>query len=111
MFVLRDVFPHYQTWYYIDENEKVEIGWLCIQLLHISLNVSLEQLSPPQTSIPLCSDTNPVPSSGPTFNLIANSCLYSLLNKDAGLTLIHIVATGIVYNILLCLLILQKPLG
>ncbi|XP_075226625.1 nuclear pore complex protein Nup188 [Lycorma delicatula] len=95
MFVLRDVFPHYQTWYYVDLDERVEIGWLCIQLLHMSLNGSQEELSPPQTSVPKYSGgTNPTPSSGPTFNLMANSCLYSLLNKDAGLTLIRIVATG-----------------
>ncbi|XP_039288421.1 nucleoporin Nup188 isoform X2 [Nilaparvata lugens] len=98
MFVLRDVLPHYQSWYFADESERVEVGWLCLQTLHMSLNGSKQQLSPPETSLPRdpCDPDTPapVPSAGPTFNLIANTCLYSLLNKDAGIALIRIVALG-----------------
>ncbi|RZF48421.1 hypothetical protein LSTR_LSTR011374 [Laodelphax striatellus] len=92
MFVLRDVFPHYQSWYFVDETERVEIGWLCLHILHMSLNGSKQQLQlPPEAAT---NATAPAPSPGPTFNLIANTCLYSLLNKDAGIALIRIVALG-----------------
>jgi hypothetical protein len=96
-FVLRDVFPHYNQWIFSDERQRIHIEWLCLQIIACVLNVTPEEVYPPQTSVlKKMKNQGNEPSNCilPTKNLFANTVLYHLLNWEPAIALIHVVSIG-----------------
>uniref|UniRef100_A0A1B6KHK2 Nucleoporin Nup188 N-terminal subdomain III domain-containing protein n=1 Tax=Graphocephala atropunctata TaxID=36148 RepID=A0A1B6KHK2_9HEMI len=96
-FVLRDVFPHYNQWIFADERQRIHIEWLCIQIIWCVLDVTLEEINPPETSVMTQVEgkgKQPLTCILPTKNLFANTVLHHLLNWEPAIALIHIVSLG-----------------
>ncbi|KAG8298913.1 hypothetical protein J6590_002881 [Homalodisca vitripennis] len=96
-FVLRDVFPHYNQWIFADERQRIRIEWLCIQIIQCVLDVTLEEIYPPETSVMTQVEgkgKQPLTCIMPTKNLFANTALHHLLNWEPAIALIHVVSLG-----------------
>ncbi|XP_069692288.1 nucleoporin Nup188 [Periplaneta americana] len=80
VFMLRDVFPNYMFWRYVDEGDREVIALSCMQMIHQLLNLNLSKEPLTDTSRPIC--------------ILYRACLYSLLFLDAGAALLRIVGSG-----------------
>ncbi|KAG8234204.1 hypothetical protein J437_LFUL013801, partial [Ladona fulva] len=77
-FVIREVFPCYLSWHYQNPLDSNFIGQKCLLIFHKILTVDLVNLETEKN----------------LMNTVRKMCVYSLLNCDAGLNLLRIVATG-----------------
>jgi hypothetical protein len=80
VFMLRDVFPNYMFWRYVDEGDRESIALSCMQMIHQLLNLNFSKESSADASRPIC--------------ILYRACLYSLLFLDAGAALLRIVGSG-----------------
>jgi hypothetical protein len=80
VFMLRDVFPNYMFWRYVDEGDREIIALNCMQMIHQLLNLNFSKESFTDASRPIC--------------MLYRACLYSLLFLDAGAALLRIVGSG-----------------
>lgn len=80
VFMLRDVFPNYMFWRYVDEGDREIIALSCMQMIHQLLNLNFSNESSADASRPIC--------------VLYRACLYSLLFLDAGAALLRIVGSG-----------------
>jgi nuclear pore complex protein Nup188 len=74
IFLLREIFPHIQTWRFDDEQNRTKIYTIVLQYIFDILQLSGEQLR-----------------SDPARTILRDTCVYSLLNLDNGLTLLRLV--------------------
>lgn len=81
VFILRDVFPNYMFWRYVDEGDREIIALSCMQMIHQLLSLNISKESSADVSRPIC--------------MLYRACLYSLLFLDAGAALLRIVGSGI----------------
>lgn len=80
VFMLRDVFPNYMFWRYVDEVDREIIALSCMQMIHQLLNLNFSKEASADTNRPIC--------------ILYRACLYSLLFLDAGAALLRIVGSG-----------------
>jgi hypothetical protein len=80
VFILRDVFPNYMFWRYVDEGDRELIALSCMQMIHQLLNLNFSKEASADTNRPIC--------------ILYRACLYSLLFLDAGAALLRIVGSG-----------------
>ena len=80
VFMLRDIFPNYMFWRYVDEGDREIIALSCMQMIHQLLNLNLSKESSEETNSPIC--------------ILYRASLYSLLFLDAGTALLRIVGSG-----------------
>ncbi|XP_021941566.1 nucleoporin NUP188 homolog [Zootermopsis nevadensis] len=80
VFMLRDVFPNYMFWRYVDEGDREIIALNCMQMIHQLLSLDFSKESSADASHPIC--------------ILYRACLYSLLFLDAGAALLRIVGSG-----------------
>lgn len=81
VFILRDVFPNYMFWRYVDEGDREIIALSCMQMIHQLLNLNFSKESSENANRPIC--------------ILYRACLHSLLFMDAGAALLRIVGSGI----------------
>ncbi|KAJ9594703.1 hypothetical protein L9F63_013977, partial [Diploptera punctata] len=79
VFMLRDVFPNYMFWRYVDEGDREVIALSCMQMIHQLLNLNVSKEFSTETNKPIC--------------ILYRACLYSLLFLDAGTALLRIVGS------------------
>lgn len=80
VFMLRDVFPNYMFWRYVDEGDREVIALSCMQMIHQLLSLNFSKESPADSNRPVC--------------ILYRACLHSLLFLDAGAALLRIVGSG-----------------
>lgn len=78
VFILNEVFPRFQTWNYINEEEQVTVGAICMKIFHEFLMV--EDLKENRENF--------------YPNLFRKLILHSVLYTPTGTALLKIVATG-----------------
>ncbi|RUS75550.1 hypothetical protein EGW08_016675, partial [Elysia chlorotica] len=81
LFILREVFPRYYKWRYVDIGHRKSIGQKCLQLFHKIFNFVNLQTEGSELSS----------KSGPGMR---ECCVFSLLFTEAGRALLEIVALG-----------------
>ncbi|CAL1525907.1 unnamed protein product [Lymnaea stagnalis] len=85
LFILREVFPRFHKWRYVDIDQCKSIGQKCLHLFHTIFNF----LNLQERQLPDKAGAN---SSCPKLQEV---CVYSLLFTDAGRALLEIVSTGV----------------
>ncbi|KAH9489896.1 hypothetical protein Btru_056404 [Bulinus truncatus] len=80
LFILREVFPRYQKWRFVDMDQRKSIGQKCLQLSHHIFNFANLQLRQKQHK---------------RHPSLQEVCVYSLLFTDAGRALLEIVSIGV----------------
>jgi hypothetical protein len=80
VFILRDVFPNYMFWRYVDEGDREIIALSCVQMIHQMLNLNFSKELSEDSNRPIC--------------ILYRACLHSLLFMDAGAALLRIVGSG-----------------
>lgn len=80
VFMLRDVFPNYMFWRYVDEGDREVIALSCMQMIHQLLSLNFTKESSADSNRPVC--------------ILYRACLHSLLFLDAGAALLRIVGSG-----------------
>ncbi|CAG5119880.1 unnamed protein product, partial [Candidula unifasciata] len=81
LFIMKEVFPRFHKWRYVDVGQRKNIGQKCLELFHQILNLAYMQ---EQHSLKK--------QKGPGLQ---EACVYSLLFTEAGRSLLEIVATGV----------------
>ena len=87
LFVLREVFPGFHKWRYVDTQQRKDIGHKCLALFHKIF--SFVHLPNPKPTVAPDKVTNKVRPS------LQEACVFSLLFSEAGRTLLDIVTTGV----------------
>jgi len=82
VFMLRDVFPNYMFWRYVDEGDREVIAVSCMQMIHQLLSLNFSKESSADSNRPVC--------------ILYRACLHSVLFLDAGAALLRIVGSGTV---------------
>ena len=80
VFMLRDVFPNYMFWRYVDEGDREVIALSCMQMIHQLLSLNFSKESSVDLNRPVC--------------ILYRACLHSLLFLDAGAALLQIVGSS-----------------
>ncbi|XP_005100205.2 nucleoporin NUP188 homolog [Aplysia californica] len=84
LYILREVFPRFHKWRYVDITQRKLIGQKCLQLFHNIFNFVNLQEKPQETG----KGKKKAPS-------LQESCVFSLLFSEAGRSLLDIVTTGV----------------